>query len=159
MNNNNHQAGNSVPSHVRSSSTDANDFLKRMKGKGPRESLDETAPSRLGWAFVQATLGCVILMAALTVGPYLYSQVSASDGKKAVKAPESSDKPDAAKADPKTPETPKTGDKSGTTTADNKKDKGVPSKDIVDKLKENETKPGTPKDPFGTGLDDLLDKK
>jgi hypothetical protein len=104
-------------------------------------------------------------MAALTVGPYyLWGKGSGADEKATAKAPENTDKQEAAKNDQKTPETPKTGEKSGdksgtTTTADSKKDKAVPSKDIVDKLKENEKKTGTPKDPFGTNLDDLIDKK
>jgi hypothetical protein len=160
VNHNNHQAGNSTNNHVRGSAADANDFLQRMKGKGPRESLGETAPTALGWAFVQATIGCIVLMAVLTVGPYLYSKNSSPAEKPAARAPEQADKPDTAKNDTKLPETPKTGDKTGgTATADNKKDKAVPSKDIVEKLKENETKGGTPKDPFGPGIDDLLDKK
>jgi hypothetical protein len=163
VNHNNHQASNSTTNHVRTVA-DANDFLQRMKGKGPRESLGNSAPSSLGWAFLQATVGCFVLMAALTVGPYyLWGKGSGADEKTAAKATEKTDKQESVKNETKTPETPKatekTGDKSGTTTADSKKDKAVPSKDIVDKLKENETKTGTPKDPFGTNIDDLIDKK
>jgi len=164
VNLNNHQAGNSTPHQVRDSAADANNFLQRMKGKGPRESLGATAPSRLGVAFIQATLGCIVLMAVLTVGPYLYSKNSSAEEKPSARAADTGDKVDAAKNDPKAPETPKTTDKpgdkaGGTATADSKKDKGVASKDIVDKLKENETKGGTPKDPFGPNIDELIDKK
>lgn len=45
-------------------------FLEQMRGKSPREMLGALAESGLVRATIQATIGCIALMALFTAGPY-----------------------------------------------------------------------------------------
>jgi hypothetical protein len=128
--------------------------------KGPAESLGPVALGKLPSSFIMATVGTIALMALLTVVPYIYSKQQAAKADKAAKEPEKKDVADVTKPEPKQADGQKPADKTQpTTTVDNKKDVAKPSKDHLDKLNKTETKPGTPKDPFGTNVDDLLDPK
>jgi len=135
------------------------ELLDGLKGKGPREVLGAIAPTRLGWAMLQATVGCLLLMAVLTVGPYLLAKHPSGDAK-AAKPADKTDDASPAKIEPapdpaaskKTTEKPET----KPSAAESKKDQGKPPKDILDKLKENDVKKDKPKDPFGTSKDDDL---
>lgn len=156
----NHQATTPLP-NSRPLHTISEDRLADLKGKGPREVLNGVAPPRLGMALLQSTVGTLAVMAVLTVGPYLWSQVVSSEAKKATPTnqPVKQDSADATKPEQK-PTEAKPSDKKPAT-ADNKKDQTQPAKDVLNKLKENDVKKDKPKDPFGTNsnLDDLLDKK
>lgn len=55
-------------------------FLEQMRGKSPREMLGALAESGLIRATTQATIGCVALLAAFTVGPYLLKGERAANG-------------------------------------------------------------------------------
>lgn len=141
---------------VKATAAELGEFLESVKGKGPREVLGAIAQSRLGVALVQATVGTLVLMVVLTVGPYLLKS-NASDVKKAaVQEPEKKDVPEAAKTDTPPAKTTGSGEPKTTATADGKKDQAKPAKDVVDKLGENQVKKDKPKDPFGTGRDDDL---
>lgn len=159
MSHTNHQP--STRASAPASAAELREFLARLKDKGPREVLGAIAQSHLGWALLQATVGCIALLAALTVGPYLIGKYSQAGENKAAAPEKEQGAPAAAKADPKTPEPAAPAGKTDVapaTVADTRTDEGKPSPAVVDKLKENETKVGAPKDPFSTNIDDLLNK-
>ena len=138
-------------------------FLQDLNARKPAEILGPVAEGHLGWAIAQATVACLVLVAVLTVVPYLLSR-NAPTGEAAATGPKPEEKTPAtetAKTEPKrtepaTPAAPKTEPTTVATTEG--KDKKGPDPAILDKLGENKTKAGTPKDPFGTNLNDLLDK-
>lgn len=136
---------------------DREDNLADLKGKGPREVLGALPPARLDWALGVATLVCAVVMVVLTVIPHALSKSSDAGDKKASAGAEQKTDQDTTKPPPKDPAQTKNDDKKPAT-ADARKDQGKPSKDLVDKLKENDVKKDKPKDPFAT-IDDLLDKK
>src|SRR5262245_64804112 len=110
-----HPASNGIPDERPRSS----------KAKGPHEALEALAPGRMGWALVQSTVGCLLLMAALTVVPYLMSKPSTptpgGDAKPTEKAQEQKPStPDTPTAVTKTPGKTGTGTNTTTNTADNK---------------------------------------
>lgn len=132
------------------------------EGLSPHEKLSAAVPSRLGWATVYSTIGCLLVLFVLTVWPYLNSLSAqrqdaivkkAKDGE-AKKEEEKPGKPN--ETSPKKPaaDTSKTTDSKP---ADGKpSDKNVSTKDAAKKIGETDTKSGTPKDPVD--LDKLIDR-
>lgn len=162
MNPANHQPT-PTATNAQTSSDELRALLNGLEGKGPREVLGAVAQGHLGWAIVQAVVGCAALMAVLTVVPYLLSKnASGGDSKVAVQTPEPTEQPEPTKVEPKSSEPAKTTDPSGkppVAVSPPAKPPEKPSDDLLNKLKENETKTGAPKDPFGTNIDDLLKDK
>ena len=75
------------------------EFLKRMQGRSAADVLDTVSTSGLFKGLVTATLGMVLLVAILTVGPYFWEQASSDgEGKEQPAAADASS--DAAAADP-----------------------------------------------------------
>jgi hypothetical protein len=146
---------------VPSMNGDAGVLLEGLNGNGPREALTAYAPGRLGGAMFQATVVCLLAMGVLTLVPYLMSKSPDPATKVEAKAAEKKTEPAAPKVEPKSADTKTTDktekDKSDTKAASTepKKDKDKPTKDVIDKLKENDVKKDKPKDP----LEDLLDKR
>lgn len=128
------------------------DGLRTLRTQTATESLGLGEQSSLLKASLQASVGFVILFAALTFGPFVYQNFQSNakenaPAKQEAKPPTEPTTPTPApEPSPKQPNgTPSTGK--------------IPGKgDILDKLGENGTKTGAPKvkDPFKAGGDDDL---
>lgn len=62
--------------HGGASAAELREFMQQIKGKSPQEVLGVMAASSLVQSCILATIGCAIVMAALTVGPYAWNQMS-----------------------------------------------------------------------------------
>ncbi|HUY33624.1 MAG TPA: hypothetical protein VMV69_12815 [Pirellulales bacterium] len=51
------------------------DFIRQFKGRSPQEVLGVVAQSGLTRAVATATIGCVVLMAIFTAGPYAWGKL------------------------------------------------------------------------------------
>jgi hypothetical protein len=130
------------------------DAVRMLSARSPQESLglDQSGLLR---AFLQATVGCLVVFAALTLGPYFYERAFPTPAKAAKQAPaeeaEAKVPPPAA-----TPPGPNANAKKQDTAKE--PDKTLTKKDLPGLLKETGTKTGTPKlaDPFSSKIDDLL---
>jgi hypothetical protein len=120
--------------------------LRRVRHQSPQESLGLASGNGLLKPSLQAAMGTAILLALLTVIPYFVSPPKASAENNGTPAP-------AEKAQPaETPKQPETQAKAPTNP------KGAAEKgDILNKLKENETKTAPLKtNPLDNKDDDLL---
>lgn len=129
-----------------------NDFIRQLRGRRPQEVLGMVAQSGLMQATLVATIGCIGLMALLTVGPYAWSKLVSGE-------PEKADKPAAAVAG----EQPTAANPSGANAVASGEQAGTPGvaaedQEILDKLGVGETKEADPtKNPLEDQVDDLLD--
>src|SRR5690348_1886174 len=78
MNTSNHLPGHSSPRREHSSADDLNHLLQEVGTSNPQDLLGAGAKTSLGVAMIQATVATVLLMAVLTVGPYLWSKSEGS---------------------------------------------------------------------------------
>src|SRR4051812_44071706 len=76
-----------------SSILEAREFLSNMGGKHPQEVRGAVASSSLGLGVLQATLGTIVLMGALTIGPYALAKFMPPPAEKAVAAEKEPAKP------------------------------------------------------------------
>lgn len=130
-----------------------NDFIRQLRGRRPHEVLGMVAQSGLMQATLVATIGCIGLIALLTIGPYAWNKLFATEPTKADKAP-------AAAVAGEQPAA--TNPVAATTAADNGQagTPGVAAEDqeILDKLGVGETKEADPTtNPLEDQADDLLD--
>ena len=134
------------------------EFLAKMRGKSPQEVLGLVASSDLVRATVQATIGCILLLAFATIVPY-FLYAGAPKAAPAVAQKPQGNAPPTAAAAPAT-----------SNSADKKPDAAVSSTAATDPKQNNlekaakkmgmdETKVTDPKkNPLENNLDKLLDK-
>lgn len=136
------------------------EFLAKMRGKSPQEVLGLVASSDLLRATVQATIGCIVLLALMTVGPYyLYS--GAKPAKDVGQKPQPTAAQPAAAATPPaaTAETEKKPDVGSTANAAATNPNQPNLEKAAKKMGMDETKVTDPKkNPLENNLDKLLDK-
>lgn len=60
----------SIQENSMASAAELREFFSRMKGKSPKEMLGVIAQSGLASSLFLATVGCVVLLAVLTIVPY-----------------------------------------------------------------------------------------
>ena len=137
------------------------EFLGQMRGKRPQEVLGLVAGSGLAKSMLTATLGCLVLMAALTVIPYfLYHRGPKPAAKAAPKAAAAQAVP--AKTAAAQPDAPKTDQAAKTAKAPAPESTSAPPAHVERAIKAmgmDETKLADPKkNPLEKSLDKLLDK-
>jgi len=71
------------------------EFIRHFKGKSPQEVLGVVAQSGLTRAVTAATIGCVVLLAIFTAGPYAWGKLFAGAPKPAAAAPKKAAQPTA----------------------------------------------------------------
>ncbi len=125
------------------------EFLGQLRGRSPQEVLGIVTASHLIRAVLQATLGCIIVMAIFTIIPYFIG------GKEAASKPQAS--PATASPD----ETTTTNDAATNTTNDSVTPSNDPDPTKAAKaLDIDEAKPADPNiNPLDKDLDKLLDGK
>src|SRR5690349_13965485 len=64
------------------SAAEMRDFVRSLKGRSPQEVLGLVAQSSLLSGVIQATLGCIVLIAVFTVGPYAMGKMAPAKPKK-----------------------------------------------------------------------------
>jgi hypothetical protein len=58
------------------SAAEARQFIEHLRGKNPHEVMGVVAQSSLAQGIFQATVGTIVLMAALTAGPYFMGEAA-----------------------------------------------------------------------------------
>ncbi len=157
----------SLKQHGSATMAELSEFVASMRGKSAKEMLGALAESGLVRATIQATVGCIVLMAAFTVGPY-YVWGGKAEAKPTSPASSAKEKPDATAQTPApeaTDDSAKNASASADTPAVAKTKDGEPvTADQLDKAAKKlgigETKTADPKvNPLDKELDLLLDKK
>jgi|GEM_PF-477584 len=73
--NNGNPSAKPVPrSNLAASAGELNEFLQHLRGKTPQEILGAITQSGLARAFVQATIGAVVLVVVFTIVPFLIAK-------------------------------------------------------------------------------------
>jgi hypothetical protein len=142
---------NGLRANAAASAGELREFLERTRGKNPQEVLGLVAQSGLTWALLQATIGCVALLAVLTFVPFVWSKLGGAPAATPKPAPEQAAKPEA----PAVANPPRT-EPERTATGTNDTKPADPDK-LNTKLGESGTKTGTPKSPVDD-IDKLIDK-
>lgn len=128
--------------------TEIGDFLEQMRGRSPQEMLGLVAQSDLIRSTIVATVGCVVLILALTIIPHVLREEAPAKADVKAETPATQTPPDVAK----TPDPVAVGktDTGNTKTGDN------PDK-VAKTLGIGDVKTGSPDlDPFKNSDDDLL---
>lgn len=165
-NNGNPTAKSAPRSHLAASAGELQEFLQHLHGKNPHEILGAITQSGLARAFVQATLGTMVLVLVFTIAPFLIAKqfptTSAENPAPAAEtatSPASSPptagnpamNPGAAVASPANPATPTALGTPATPSGN------ASPTEVLDKLGENITKPASPKvNPLDKKDDDLF---
>lgn len=131
------------------SAEEIREFVSKLRGRSPSEMLGVVAESGLFKSMVVATVGCVVLIGALTVGPYLWAKSRGSESTTAASTSKKT-KP-AAETKPEPKPTPND-------VAAQPANTGVDPERAVEALGIGETKEApTDGNPLDDKLDDLLD--
>lgn len=150
----NHMNGKSAKGQSADSAATVNatDALRAVRTRSPQEALGLNSGSGLLQASLVATAITVVVLAALTAGPYLYERQYPTVKPGKVVPPEIT--PDTTAS---TPTTPQTGPDKKTPVDPKVAGKTpAPKKDILDVLGESGKKSGTPVNPLDKKDDDLL---
>jgi len=127
------------------------EFIRHFKGKSPQEVLGVVAQSGLTRAVTVATIGCVVLLAIFTAGPYAWGKLFAGAPKPAAAAPKKVDQPTADAS------TTADGESATATGSANAAADPAGGQELLDKLGEGESKTTDPKaNPLEESADDLL---
>jgi len=144
------------------------EFVAQMRGKSPREMLGAVAESGLVRATIQATIGCVILTAIFTVGPYYVwggkAEAKPAGPAKSVKDTSNSTAQTPDKNDPVNESGSANASTGGSAKTAKSKNGELPGPDDLEKAAKKlgigEAKSADPKvNPLDKDLDFLLDKK
>ena len=128
--------------------------LRVLRNRSPQQSLGVNAESGLLKAFLQSTVMILAVLAALTVGPYIWDKQHPAAAQPA--KPDAVEKQEAAVPSPAT--TTPGPEAIAKKPVDVPKDstKTPPKKDILDILGESGSKEGNPLNPLDKKQDDLL---
>lgn len=146
--------------HGTASAAELREFFARMRGRSPQEVLGLVAASQLVRSLTLATLAAVVLLGALSVGPYLiYGPPGAAPAKKRVAAePATNAQTPVAPTPPASPATSPTHPTASPKTAETQVQPADAEK-AVKIMGIGETKVADPKkNPLEDKLDRLLDK-
>jgi hypothetical protein len=128
------------------------EFIRHFKGKSPQEVLGVVAQSGLTRAVTAATIGCVVLLAIFTAGPYAWGKLFTGAPKPAAVAPKKAAQPTADASTTASGESAAATGGAASAATD-----PAAGQDLLEKLGEGESKTSDAKsNPLEESADDLL---